>query len=414
MKITREQLIEMIMEEAGALSEDASDQLDVKYASTLTPAERDDRDADEDALRDIFKELTGRRPNDSELLVWAWSRNNVDGLVDDSTSMSEWLLNLPDLARQGGRGEFEARSIDIADLNSLERVSLDREKAKDDSERAEDTVYADYDLPGQEPMRGLSENLRVHARRLRSGNDNWDEAEDISVMVMADEFEGALEVDGNIHTEDVRAAVEQAVADQVTGGDLTRIEVEEYEVMSEEKILMTVGQFRKLIREVASVKDVNDHLSDLRALGLSDNQILDGLRDYVYDKEGASEMTLWQDGEEILALPPEDELKAWLAHLRPDEAESDLQALLMNRTAVLDKDYADRHIDNYAIGKIEQLGSKHGSRSHFIRRAIDAKDRSDRSAVDSLIADLDSELVKMSENIKLENRIDKTINKLIK
>lgn len=322
MSITRAQLREMILKEASFDPDRGTSDDELKLDLMDWS---DDVTADEDSLRDAFKELTGVRPANSDLIVKIW---NEDNLGEDA-DMYDWLLALP------------SRNLNVyaADSNALQRA-LDNSQVAAGAAELEDLEPTEYD----------------YEMATQSGMGK----------------------------------------------------------RQDESVFMTVGQFRKLIREVASVKDVNDHLSDLRALGLSDNQILDGLRDYVYDKEGASEMTLWQDGEEILALPPEDELKAWLAHLGPNEAESDLQMLLMNRTAVLDKDYADRHIDNYAIGKIEQLGSKHGSRNHFIRRAIDAKNRSDRSAVDSLIADLDSELVKMSENIKLENRIDKTINKLIK
>lgn len=257
MKITREQLIEMIMEEAGALSEsmkdiDVRDLMNPKYASTLTPRERAERDADEDALRDVFKELTGKRPANSEILVWSWSRHKVDGLVNDNSEMKEWMLTLPDLARQGGKGEFEARSLDFEDLNALTREKDRRDEAEFQAERTEDAMYADYDLPGHEGM-GRRQN---------------------------------------------------------------------------ESVLMTVGQFRKLIREAYAEMsaDAKDYLADLRDMGYAAEDIIKGLRMEVYDDLSRHEMDTWMEDQPL--SQPWPLLKAWFAHIGADAAEDDLDMLL--------------------------------------------------------------------------------------
>ncbi len=96
-----------------------------------------------------------------------------------------------------------------------------------------------------------------------------------------------------------------------------------------ESVLMTAGQFRRLVREAAggsSDSDVKMHLIDLRSMGYSAGDILDGLRDMVYYDEDLKKLDNWLEGQ---ALVPEwPVLQNWLDHLGPEEAEDNLSMLL--------------------------------------------------------------------------------------
>ncbi len=96
-----------------------------------------------------------------------------------------------------------------------------------------------------------------------------------------------------------------------------------------ETVLMTVGQFRRLVREAAggsSNLDVKMHLDDLRNMGYSAGGILDGLRDMVYYDEGLKKLDDWLEGQ--AQVPEWPLLRNWLDHLGPEEAEDDLNMLL--------------------------------------------------------------------------------------
>ena len=96
-----------------------------------------------------------------------------------------------------------------------------------------------------------------------------------------------------------------------------------------ETVLMTVGQFRRLVREAAggsSDSDVMMHLDDLRSMGYSAGGILDGLRDMVYYDEGLKKLDDWLEGQ--AQVPEWPLLRNWLDHLGPVEAEDDLSMLL--------------------------------------------------------------------------------------
>ncbi len=99
-------------------------------------------------------------------------------------------------------------------------------------------------------------------------------------------------------------------------------------------MLITRGQLRRWMREAADMgssvmldSDIQLHLSDLRGQGFSAANILDGLRNDVYDDSGRATLANWLEAQPV--ANPWPLLQNWLDHLGPEEAEDDLRMLLM-------------------------------------------------------------------------------------
>ena len=127
MSITRAQLREMILKEASfdpdRGTSDDDDKLDgMDWSDAVV--------ADEDSLRDAFKELTGVRPANSDLIVKIWNEDNLG----EDVNMYDWLLALPS----------RDAIVYAADLNALQRA-LDNRKAAAEVTELEDLEPTEYD-----------------------------------------------------------------------------------------------------------------------------------------------------------------------------------------------------------------------------------------------------------------------------